>query len=362
MKMSEPQPGTCVGRAAAIRAAARALSRVPRVVLRRAFALARRMPFLSRYAEWAYVIARVRRDYRKVHGHAPSLLRPRGYSEKMQWRKLFELDPLFPVLSDKLAARAFVAARIGPGRQADLLWAGNDPRAIPFDHLAPPFVLKSTHGSGQILSVKHAGSLEVAAARAAARQWLGYCRGTGMIEPGYLHLPRRLMVERLLLAQDGSAPWEHRVMTFNGRAVFIRSSLPGPDGLSRVGVVHSRDWDRLPISWDVPALPTPLPRPARLAEFINIAERLGAGLVHCRVDIYECADGPRVGEITLYSQSGLSRYEGPDADARLGAPWLIPHPALRALWTVATRRWDIRLPADFPGLCATSRDTADSAP
>src|SRR5580658_10426414 len=49
----------------------------------------------SRLGQWALAIRRVRADYRRVTGRAPALLRPRRFTEKMQWRKLFELDPLF---------------------------------------------------------------------------------------------------------------------------------------------------------------------------------------------------------------------------------------------------------------------------
>lgn len=107
----------------------------------------------SRLGQWALVIRRVRADYRAFTGRSPSLLRPRRFTEKIQWRKLFELDPIFAVQSDKLASRDFVAARIGPGHQPTLLWVGSDPDAIPFDTLAPPYVLKSTHGSGHVIIV-----------------------------------------------------------------------------------------------------------------------------------------------------------------------------------------------------------------
>jgi hypothetical protein len=297
-----------------------------------------------RLGQWALVIRRVRADYRHLHGRAPALLRPRRFTEKMQWRKLFELDPSFAILSDKLAARDFVAARIGPGRQADLLWAGNDPDAIPFDRLIPPYVLKSTHASGQVVIVRNNAALDVNAARAAARGWLAYCHGTSMNEPAYTHLPRRLIIERLLLRPDGTAPLEHRVSVFDGRVAFIRTTTSGADGRPRFGDVHSRDWTRLPITWESPAHPVPPPRPTRLAEMIELAERLGAGLSHCRVDIYDCGDRLVVGEITLYSQSGLVVYPDPAHDFAMGEKWIIRRPMLRAFWAVAAKRWEIRPP------------------
>jgi hypothetical protein len=307
-------------------------------------AFARCLLMRLRLGQWALVIRRVSAGYRHFTGRTPSLLRPRRFTEKMQWRKLFELDASFAVLSDKLAARDFVAACIGPGRQAELLWAGNDPDAIPFDRLVPPYVLKSTHASGQVIIVRDLSELDVAAARAAARGWLAYCHGTSMNEPAYIHLPRRLIVERLLLRPDGTPPLEHRVSVFDGRAIFIRTTTPDANGHPCFGDLHSRDWTRLPITYDRPAHPVPPPRPARLEEIVELAERLGAGLSHCRVDIYDCGDTVMVGELTLYSQSGLIVYANPADDFALGALWTIRWPMLRAVWAVAVRRWEIRPP------------------
>jgi hypothetical protein len=306
--------------------------------------LARRLLPRSRLGQWVLVIRRVRVNYRHVTGRAPALLRPRRLTEKMQWRKLFELDPRFAILSDKLAAHDYIAARIGPGRQADLLWVGDDPDAIPFDRLVPPYVLKSTHAAGQTIIVRDTAALDAAVARAAARGWLAYCHGTATNEPAYTHLPRRLIVERLLHRPDGTPPLEHRVFVFDGRAVFIRTTMPDQNGQPRFSDVHARDWTRLPIEWNRPAHPVPLPRPAQLAEIIALAERLGAGLSQCRVDIYDCDDMPMVGELTLYSESGLIVYLDPADDFALGAHWTIRWPMLRAFWAVAVRRWEIRPP------------------
>ena len=313
-------------------------------LLRRMRVPAKNLLLRSRLGQWVLVIRRVRIDYRHIYGRAPALLRPRRFSEKMQWRKLFELDPGFAILSDKLAARDFVAACIGPGRQADVLWVGNDADAIPFDRLVPPYALKSTHASGQVIIVRDLAELDVAAARAAARGWLAYCHGMSMNEPAYVHLPRRLIVERLLLCPDGTTPLEHRVSVFGGRVAFIRTTTSNANGRPCFGDVHDRDWTWLPITWESPAHPVPPPRPAKLEEMIALAERLGAGLSQCRVDIYDCGDRLMVGEITLYSQSGLVVYPDPAHDFAMGEPWTISRPMLRAFRAVAVGRWEIRPP------------------
>jgi hypothetical protein len=294
-----------------------------------------------RLATWLRVIARVCIEYRRKHGRMPALLRPRRFTEKMQWRKLFELEPCFAVISDKLAARDFVAARIGAGRQAALLWAGDDPDAIPFDRLVPPYVLKSTHAAGQTIIVRDANALDANAARSAARGWLAYCFGSANCEPAYICVPRRLVVEQLLVDAHGAAPIERRVFVFDGHATIIQTTVVGANGLLRTPAFHSRDWERLPIR--LSSVPDEIPpvRPKLLGDIIGLAERLGAGLSHCRVDIYDCGDTLTIGEVTLYSWSGMSPFHDPAQDLAMGAHWKIRHPALRALRAVAFGRWEI---------------------
>jgi hypothetical protein len=38
---------------------------------------------------------------------------PRRFTEKIQWRKLFDMNPVYAILCDKLAVRSYIAARIG---------------------------------------------------------------------------------------------------------------------------------------------------------------------------------------------------------------------------------------------------------
>ena len=46
----------------------------------------------ERIYQWCLAIHRVRVAYAKVNGRRPRLLRPQRYTEKIQWRKLF--DPI----------------------------------------------------------------------------------------------------------------------------------------------------------------------------------------------------------------------------------------------------------------------------
>ena len=114
--------------------------------------------------------------------------------------------------------------------------------------------------------------------------------------------------------------------------VFVES------GERRSGGFYDRLWRRLDWFMRKPPPDTAIPRPQRFGEMIELAERLGAGIDHVRVDVYDCGDRFYVGELTPYSWGGNSPFHRSEMDAAFGAPWHIKYAALRALFTVLVRR------------------------
>jgi hypothetical protein len=144
---------------------------------------------VARFTEWPRAITRVRRDFRQRHGVSPHLLRPQTFSEKVQWRKLFDLNPQFVVFSDKLRVRDFICERAGPSALAPLLWVGDDPDAVPFQRFKVPYVVKSTHASGQTLIITDTADFDVGQARALMKAWLSCCYACGLVVA--MHVLRR---------------------------------------------------------------------------------------------------------------------------------------------------------------------------
>ncbi|MEO6209258.1 MAG: ATP-grasp fold amidoligase family protein [Gemmatimonadaceae bacterium] len=263
---------------------------------------------------------RLRRAYSGKHGRAPRLLRPRRFTEKIQWRKLFDFNPLFATLCDKIAVRDYIAERVGPEHLIPLLWSGA-PADIPFDAIARPYFLKSSHSSGQVIMIGREDVLDATAIRERAARWLTINHGLAYDEPGYAPVPPRLMIEQTVTTADGARPDELRFFVFDGKVAVINTVFV-EDGRIRSGAFHTRDWTRL--NWHFTrVVDRSFPRPSRLDEMITVAERLGEGLDHVRVDIYDCGDRIWIGELTLYSWSGYSRFDPDEADFELGSYWRI---------------------------------------
>ena len=298
----------------------------------------------SRFADWLGVIRRTHDAYHHYLGRRLHLLHPRRYTEKMQWRKLFDLDPRYAILSDKLAVRDVIAGCLGREYLVPLLWQGDDPDQIPFDDLTPPYVLKSTHACAHVIIVGEGQPVDRSAIRATARGWLGHCHGTLLDEPGYIHVPRRLIVERQIVPTADAPLFERKLFMFDG-TVGVINTIWVDGNRTRRGAFHTADWERLPWAIERAPLEMPLPRPKPLDAMVDAASRLAAGYDHLRVDFYD--DGERfwLGELTVYSYSGLAPVAPDAADYSLGAFWKLHKPASCALMTMLTRRWEIRAPA-----------------
>jgi len=306
-----------------------------------------RLSLIQRLRHWWITIGLVRGLYRQRHGRYPRLLRPRTFTEKIQWRKLFELDPMHAIFSDKVAVRDFIAARVGSGVLIPVLWVGDDPERIPFDELRPPYIIKSTHASGQSIRIADDARLDRGGAIAECREWLMHPYGLEFGEAGYEFVSRRIIIERMLTDPDGNPPTELRVFVFGGRARMIQTVFV-EQGRVVSGAFHDRDWQRLRWTLQSPLRPQEFALPARFDELIGLAERIADGHEFLRVDFYDCADGLRVGEITLYNWSGLLPFNPPEADLILGSHWRIRAPIWRALKAICLHRREIRPPTNQP--------------
>ena len=160
-----------------------------------------------------------------------------------------------------------------------------------------------------------------------------------------MHVPHRLLVEKLLLRRDGSPPIERKIFVFDGTARVIQSVTVSAEDRARFVSHHTLDWTELPFTVTHPRPEKPIDPPLQMDRVIKIAEQLGEGLDHVRVDTYECDERIYVGEMTLYSYSGLHPIEPDSADFTLGAYWKLRPNRLQALWAILARRREIRRPA-----------------
>lgn len=246
--------------------------------------------------------------YRGVLGRRLHLDPPVLYSEKIQWLKLHDKNPMYPMLCDKLAVRDFVREQVGEAYLIDLFGTWADPEQIDFSVLPDQFVLKCTHDSGSAIICKDKKTFDFAEAKIALKKRIANDYSIPGREWPYRDVPRRVLAERYLINEDGSQAMDFKFFCFDGKAhlvlVCTNKTDPGsgnytflPD-FTPFRIYQSR----------VPESEEPrLAKPDCFDAMIEVAERLSAGLVHARVDLYDTPAGIKFGEMTLHSSSGLSQ-------------------------------------------------------
>ena len=245
------------------------------------------------------------------HHRLADLDRPRSFTERVQARKLFDHDPRFARLTDKIAAKAFAADRLGADWVVPTLWEGSK---LPAKPLWPaPFVVKARHGCNQNAFVR-TGAEDWDAIRARADGWMASRYGIWLDEWAYADVPRGIVVEPFIGAGD-ALPVDYKIYVFGGRAAYVQVHLEREE--AHRWLLFDRDLK--PVSND-PQGDRPT-FPASIAAMIDAAEALAAEFDFLRCDFYDTDQGPRFGEFAIYPGSGLDPFDPAALDWQIGAKW-----------------------------------------
>lgn len=88
------------------------------------------------------------KKFMKKIKYSPNFDFPESFNEKINHRILYDRNPLFTQLADKLLVRDFIKQKIGEDYLVPLLKCYNKTQQINLDELPEQFVLKCNHDSG----------------------------------------------------------------------------------------------------------------------------------------------------------------------------------------------------------------------
>ena len=263
--------------------------------------------------------------YRGVLGRPLHLDPPVDYSEKLQWLKLHDKNPIYTRLCDKIAVRDYVSQRIGAQYLIPLIGVWNDPSEIDWDKLPARFVLKCTHDSGSAILCPDKSRFDIAAAKKTLSQKLKRDYSIAGREWPYHDVPRRILAEAHLGAEDGTPPKDFKFFCFDGKVALVLVYIHHPD-TNGSSYTFLPDFSPFSVYDNVVEDDQRfvLERPPHFDEMIALAEKLSEGFAHLRVDLYDVPQGVKFGEITLHSSSGLSITLSRSGDRFLGDQLKLP--------------------------------------
>jgi hypothetical protein len=261
---------------------------------------------------------RERRRFLDIHGYPLNLHAPRSFNEKLCWRKLYDRNPLFPVVVDKFLVRSYVEMLLGKA-EADtyltpLVFEVKDPMRIPFADLPEQYVVKANHGSAMNIVVRSKDQFGSQYIIDKCCEWLRTTHGLYGHEWAYSRVDRRIMGEKLINGHGSLPPREIKLHVFDGRVRLIQlhecdawydgHTLDTDDYVTIT--FYTPSWEKLELLEDMPSA-EPEPPPVSLEEIVELAERLGKPFDYMRVDLYLAREGIRVGELSPYPGGGFMR-------------------------------------------------------
>lgn len=253
-------------------------------------------------------------------GYIPDIENPRTFNEKIMHRKLFHNMDWVIRLADKYEVRKFVASRIGTASLNDVYYVGDNPSLIPWEDLPPRFVIKTTHsggGEGVIFVFdkdrEDKRHIEELLARKLADRF-----GFWTNEPWYMEMPRRFIIEEMMLDEKQQIPMDIKFLCFHGKCRFIQVDAERFTQHSRS--FYDPAWNYQDFSVMYPK-GVPVEKPANLEEMLRLAEKLAEGFDFVRVDLYSFRNTIRFGEMTFTASSGWGKFSVPEMDKALGSMW-----------------------------------------
>lgn len=262
--------------------------------------------------------------YRRGFGEALDLANPAKFSEKIQWLKLYDRNPLIPVCADKLRVRDFVAERIGPQYLVPLLFSGDRPENIPFDRLPENYIIKTSHGSGTNIVVLGDRMILNKQEQVFSRprivnqlnKWLKTDFSAIGLEWQYRDIKPMVLIEALLQDESGNTILnDYKVFCFHGAPRYVEVLTDRLTGLKENW--YTPDWEPVELLGYVRNPATEV-RPENLDELLRIAQALASDFVFVRVDLYSIKGRPYFGELTFHPAGGFERFDPPSFDLQLG--------------------------------------------
>ena len=263
----------------------------------------------------------LKKYYKSKMGMSLNLENPIRFTEKLQWRKINDRDPVYTKLSDKYNVREWVKRKIGEEYLIPLLGHWHHFNEIDFDSMPDQFVLKTNNGSHanfiikdkkSFLRVKKTIGLKIE--RLLHSNILLYG-----LELHYLEVEPLIIAERYIQPINNALDLiDYKFHCFNGIPIMCEV-IEGRSTRETVDY-YDMDWNHLSLSNPPHPRKQDSPKPEHFDEMIGLAKILSMGFQYVRVDLY---DNGKVyfGEMTFTPSSGLEKYDPDDWDYYMGKLW-----------------------------------------
>lgn len=249
---------------------------------------------------------------------------PVTWTEKLQLYKMYYRNPLIGSCVDKFEVRKYIESKGLNDHLVRLYGVYESPEEINIDALPNSFVLKTTNGGGgqNVILVQDKAYVDIFAIKEQFAAWRkGFKAGRNSLgrEWAYSQIKKfRIIAEELLVNKSNpeSGIEDFKILCFGGVPKYVIVDKDRYTAHKRN--FYDTEWNRIHVTTDHEQFETPYPRPANLAELLEIATLLSKDFPFVRVDLYNVDGKIYFGELTFYPWSGYVKFVPQEFDKTLG--------------------------------------------
>jgi hypothetical protein len=192
---------------------------------------------------------------------------------------------------------------------------------IDFDSLPEQFVLKCTHDSGGLVICRDKSKLNKKAARKKIERSLKHQYFYDNREWPYKDVKPRIIAETYMEDTEGGELKDYKFFVFDGKVKALFIATDRYAATETCFDFFDENFNHLPFTNGHPNAAITPAKPEGLEAMIALAEKLGEGIPHVRVDLYNIGGKIYFGEITFFHWSGMKPFEPEEWDYTFGS-WI----------------------------------------
>lgn len=265
--------------------------------------------------------------YKERIGVPLNLRNPKRFTEKIQWLKLYENNPVISRCIDKLRFKQYVREKIGDGWTAPLIDVWHRPEDVCLDNVPEPCVVKSNcSGNGKyIYIIKKKSEIDIPKMEQEIKKFCfdrRYLHTNSFFKAYYDVTPCVLVEDYLSEIETGID--EYKFFCFNGEPKYIYHSdnhFKNGENTECTVSFYDMQWKFQNVQYGNHLANPHAPKPKFLSDMTQISKKLAKDFSFVRVDFFESSTRFYIAELTFAVGAGLTPYSPESFDYELGALW-----------------------------------------
>lgn len=239
---------------------------------------------------------------------------PETFNQKIQFRKLYDNNPLYSICADKYRVREYVKEKIGEEYLIPLYLVTDKLTEEQWEKLPNSFVAKANHNSGPVQIVKDKSKANKKEIIRELNNQLKIDYGILSMEKYYSDIPRKIIVEKYL--KDNIE--DYKFNCFNNKKIILERVTKASE-LSNMYNPYS--WEKFNFTTGNIIDKRVYEKPKNFEKMLEIVKELSQDFEYVRVDLYNVDGKIYVGELTFCESSGFGKFTQEEWDYKFGNYW-----------------------------------------